>query len=335
MKVDELRALLDKYDAAALKEIVVALYKAIPKNRKVGDGLDELLRDFTREKAKSSKKDKPAPVDFEELRNDVEQFRAYANEQYYLAPNRHVNKDKRSKWRFEARRYIKELISVSGENSEMAARLLAGIYDMLSYCCHYYVFSTDNPFSATGYNQVDLLNYTLEKIFYNGFGEAAVKEAVYLTLDSNTDRDTLHLQLLCTLAVALKTPETKKLALEQCAAFIKEYDSYQAKKTMFRYTEKKDYRRDRHINLAVEMCLILKFDLNEYEEGIEYFWKNYVERNKEITLYCLLTYFLSDGDLNDLWIREYEKAVRQGIKPRKILQEEYAERKGGAPPQSA
>ena len=30
MRVDELRTVLDKYDAATLKEIVVALYKKIP-----------------------------------------------------------------------------------------------------------------------------------------------------------------------------------------------------------------------------------------------------------------------------------------------------------------
>ena len=325
MKVDELRSALDKYDVATLKEIVVALYKTTPKNRKESDGLDELLMDFAREKTKPSKKDKP--VDFKGLQNDIEQFIDYANEQYYLAPNRYVNKEKRSKWRFEVKRFIKELISVSGENSETAARLLAGIYNMLSYCCHHYVFRTDNPFSATGYKQVDLLSFTLGKIFYNGFSQDAVKEAVYLTLDSNTDRDTFHLNLLYTLAAALKTPETKELALEQCTAFIKEYSSYQAKKTVFRYYERDNYRRERHINFAVEMYLILNFDLNEYDEGIDYFWKNYIERNKEITLFCLLKYFLSDDGLNDLWIREYEKAVHLGITPRKILQDEYAERK--------
>ena len=327
MKVEELRAALDKYDVATLKEIVVALYKIIPKNRKESDGLDEILMDFAREKTKPSKKDKP--VDLEGLQKDVEQFIGYANEQFYLIPNRYVSKEKRSKWRFEARRYIKELISVSGENSEIAARLLAGIYNMLSYGCNYYIFRTDNPFSATGYNQVDLLNLTLGKIFYNGFSKDAVKEAVYLTLDSNTDRDTLHLNLLYALAAALKTPDTKELALEQCTAFIKEYNSYQAKKTMFRYNERNGYRRDQQINIAVEMYLILNFDLNEYDEGIRYFWENYTERNKEVTLFCLLRYFLSDDGLNDLWIREYEKAVHQGIKPRETLQDEYAKRKDG------
>ena len=327
MKVDELRTVLAKYDAVALSEIVVALYKTIPKIRKENDGLDELITNFTRVKSKIVKKDKT--VDFEELKGDVEQFIGYANEQYYFAPNRYVSKGKRSKWRFEAKRLIKELISVTGENSEIAAQLLVGMYGMLSYGCHYYIFSTYNPFSAVGYEQPKLLQHVLEKIFCNGVDKAGVRTAVYLTLDSNNDRETLHYQLLHTLAASLKTSDTIELALEQCVAFIKEYDSYQAGKTLFRYDATDKYRRDRHINLAVELYVILKFNLYEYDEGIKYFWENYIERNSEITLYCLLAHFLSGDDLKDLWIREYEKAIQRGIKPREILQDEYAKRKAG------
>jgi len=65
----------------------------------------------------------------------------------------------------------------------------------------------------------------------------------------------------------------------------------------------------------------------EYDDAIEYFWNNHTSyKDKEITLYCLLK-FLDNYDLNDLWVREYEKAVSNGIQPRENLQRKYHDRK--------
>jgi len=200
VKVDELRTALSKYDVSELKEIVVTLYKTIPKSRKESDGLDELLLNFSKEKTKSVKKE--APIDFAALESDVETFIEYAGKDLYFAPNRIVSKDKRSKWRFEVRRFIKGLIAVHGEDSESAALLLADIYEMLCYACNYWILNSDNPFSAVGYEQTEFLRAILGKIFYNGFNQEAVKKAVFLTLDSTVDRNTLHSELMYVLTDA-------------------------------------------------------------------------------------------------------------------------------------
>ena len=324
MRVDELRTTIAKYDENLLKELVVALYKVIPKDRKEDQGLDELIINFTQDKTKAASKN--INVDFGALKDEIVQFLEYANEQYYFAPNRYVRKEKRSKWRFEVKRLIKELLAVFGENSEEAAQLLADIYAMLSYACNYYIFSTENPFSAVGYHQPELLRIALEKIFYSGFGQAEIKKAVFLTLDSNVDRDTLHETLLSVLVGVLKTSDTKEEAISQCVAYQKEYISYQNSKKLFKYPMRSDYRQGEHNNYAVELYLLLKFKLHEYDDGINYFWKNYIERDKEITLYYLLE-FLDDDSLNSLWVREYEKAIKNSINPRKDLQNEYRKRK--------
>ena len=327
MKVDELRTALGKYDTIVLKEIAVELYKMIPKLRKEDSGLDELLLDFIKEKSNPAKKD--IPVNFETLKAEIEQFLVYADMQYYLAPNKYVRKEQRSKWRFEVKRFIKELIKIGGENSEEAGSLLVNVYSMLSYGCHYCIFSTENPFSSVGYEQVELLSLVLKKIFYSGFSLNAIKSAVFLTLDSNVNWNTLHRNLMSVLVDILKTIDTKEMALLQCIAYRNEYDSYNSAKNIFKESDRSGYRRKEHRNHAVELYLLLKFSLYEYDDGIDYFWKNYVElRDQEITLYCLLTYFLSGDDkrMNSLWIREYEKAVANGIKPRESLKNEYTQR---------
>ena len=325
MKIDELRTTLSKYDVSELKEIVVTLYKAIPKSRKEGDDLDELLLNYSQKKAKPAKKE--VPVDFKALHSDVVTFIDYVSDDLYIAPNRIVSKDKRSKWRFEVRRFIKELIAVQGENSEVAAQLLADIYEMLCYACNYWIFTSDNPFSAVGYEQPEFLRLVLSKLFYSGFSRDVIKKAVYLTLDSNADQQTFHLKLFYELVSVLKTPDIKEIALTYCEAYAKEYVGYQAAKTMFQYPAKKeDFRTWEHENYAVDLYLLLKFSLQEFDDGIAYYWKNYKESNKETTLHYLLTYFLYGEEFKALWIREYEKAIAGGITPSKRIQEEYDKR---------
>ena len=324
MKLDELRTALNQYEITVLREIIITLYKKIPKNKRETEGIDDLLLNFTQEKAKAPKIE--APVDFVDLEAEIELFIEYADQQYYFAPNMYVRKDKRSKWRFEVKRFIKELLIVKGENCDDAAKLLVSLYDMLSYACHYYIFSTNNPFTAVGYSQPELLQLVIGKVFYNGYNEAAIKTAVFLTLDSNTDRDTIHTELMYLLVSELKTPDAKEQAIIQCIAFQKSYDSFQASKKVFTDYNDSGYRRDEHKNHAVELYLLLKFSLYEYDDGIAYFWKNFIQRDKEVTLYCLLK-FLESNELNSLWIREYEKACAGGIIPRDNLRAEYVRRK--------
>ena len=319
MKVDELRAVLGKYDAPMLKEIVVELYKMLPKAHKEESGLDEHLSNFTREKTKPAQKD--APVNFEALKGEIEQFLDYADKQYYLIPNRYVHKEKRSKWRFEVKRFIKDLTGIGGENSEEAARLLAGIYEMLCYGCSYWIFSTEDPFSSVGYEKSELLSLVLNKMFYSGFTLPAIKAAVYLTLDNSSP--------LAVLLSFLKTPDTKEMALSQCDEYRRQNAAHRKSKNLFKETDTNGYYRTQRNNQAVGLYLMLKFSLYEYEEGMAYFWANYSEQKKEVALYVLLAHYMSgEGErLNALWIREYEKWVAAGIKPRDYLREEYEQRK--------
>ena len=327
MLVNELRTALEQYDKAALKEIAVTLYKHIPKGKRESKGLDDLLLSFSKEKAKPAKGSKPK-VDFASLEKEIVQFMNYADESLYLAPNRIVSKDKRAKWRFEVKRFIKELLAVGGEHSEASAELLAGIYDMLSYGCSYHIFVSEDPFAAVGYAQADLLSLALGKLFYDGYNEDSVKNAVYLTLDSGVDRETLHVQLLYVLREHLKTADTIEMAIRHCISFKNNYDAFQAGKSLFKYVDTWDggYRRKEHGNYATEMVLLLQFGLHEYDEGIRFFWDNYDERDAEIKLYILLR-FLDFHGLEEYWVREYERALKKGLKPRGYLQDKYAEMK--------
>ena len=62
--------------------------------------------------------------------------------------------------------------------------------------------------------------------------------------------------------------------------------------------------------------------LCEYENGIKYFNENNVERDKEVSLYILLDLLL-EYELKEYWLREYDEALKKGVKPREALQKTY------------
>lgn len=67
--------------------------------------------------------------------------------------------------------------------------------------------------------------------------------------------------------------------------------------------------------------------LAEPEKGIEYYFKNYRENDKEITLCCALDLIECTGE-DDLWIKVYEYGLQKKVKPREQLRRQYEERKG-------
>lgn len=86
------------------------------------------------------------------------------------------------------------------------------------------------------------------------------------------------------------------------------------------------YEIEVNINNYVECILEINLLLNEFEMGINYFHKNYIESDKEIKEYILLNK-LDELDLKKEWIKEYEQYMNK-IDYRDSLVERYEELKG-------
>ena len=70
--------------------------------------------------------------------------------------------------------------------------------------------------------------------------------------------------------------------------------------------------------------LLLRYQMGQYDEGYEFYMETEMgyHSDKEIRLYVLLD-SLGKG-LPETWVHLYERAVADGIEPRKSLQEKYA-----------
>jgi hypothetical protein len=329
MKLAELRNILKDYDQPTLCEIAVALYKAIPKQNKEDKDIDELLKDFNSKKQEIKKQG--VPVDFDSLKRNVLRFLEYAGEQFYFAPNRYVPKKDRPKWRFITKQYIKDLMTVTGENSEEASNLLTLLYRMLSHACNYYIFRTENPFSSVGYKQADLLRIVLAKMLYNGITKESLQEAIALTIESNVDMETLHISLFFVLIDQLKTNEAKEMAAEECVNYKEKLKGASFFRDGYFQANKDRFYQEKRVERSVELYFYIKAVLDEFDTAIAYYWennKNRDARESEIALYVLLNW-LEMFEQPGLWIDEYEKALKRNVKPREDIRNIYGPLKKG------
>lgn len=298
MLIAELRELLKKYNEEDLRLLVSEMYKSIPKKIREDKDVDVLLQDvraYMRIGKSEGKQDQPADVN--RLTSEIELFIDYAYNQYYFAPNQFVHKKERPKWRFKVKAYIKELQGVSVDTIEgrVATNLLQKLYEMLSYACGYYLFNTDNPFNSVGIEQGTFLDTVIKRKLGSGINIniEEIKSSIELVINSEVDRETLHTFLIQILVMNLKSADYKAIAIEQCKLLKKELDKPQPSpsKKSYDYDSSK-YKKNEKINNLVEMVFRINMELCEYDEAINYFNKNHVERDAEITLYILLRLLL-------------------------------------------
>jgi hypothetical protein len=327
MLVSEVRDLLKKYKEDDLRLLTSELYKAMPKKLREEKNIDEMLKDlhaYLRIGKMEKEQDKTADVNV--LKPQIELFIDYAYKQYYFAPNNYVHKKERPKWRFVVKEYIRKLQSVppEGEDGRTATDLLEKIYRMLSYACHYYIFSTDNPFRSVGMKQTELLDAVIARKLGNGISKETVRDAAVLVLDSNVDRETLYSSLACELIANLRSPAAKEMAVEQCIELKRGLDAPRpnpAKKSRS-IDSSSDYERKERIENLVELVFRLKAELCEYEDAISYYKKHNVERDEEVALFVLF-HLLQEYGAKVHWLKEYKKAQENGIKLRAALHKTY------------
>lgn len=326
MKVSELRDLLKKYNNDELRILVVEMYKAIPKKMKENKEIDEIVQDVLVYMNKGKVKKQDNQINFDDLKQEIEQFIEYAYKQYYLAPNSFVHKKERPKWRFKVKRFFKELqmVTATGKDAELAVvDLMKRLYEMLCYACGYYIFNTEDPFRSVGMTQDDAFDAVISRKFTIGKNAESIKFAIELMINNGLDRETLYSELMLVLMKQLTIADLKVIMIQQCKLLKENLEKGKptnAKKS--RGYVSSDYERQDKINNLVEMIFRCHIELIEYDEAINYFHANYQEKDKEIVLYILLR-LLFQYKLKDQWKKEYERAVNNGVEPRGSLYKVY------------
>jgi hypothetical protein len=320
MLVSELKNLIKSYGTDDLQRVILELYKAMPKQLRESKGIDQLLEQGpdNYKHAKRTQIDKPT-VDIDGLKDSVEIFLDNAWQQNYMAPNRSVAKKDRPKWRFIVLDFFKKLQAVPADSDDgrIATDLMVRLYQMLCHACSYYLFRTNDPFHSVGIVQTETLDIIVQRILLGGITPARISQVIELVIDGQVDRETVSEQLIETALNQFKTPDLRELALAEASRIIEKH----GEKRLPRQADfMARYAWDKKHNLLVLVIYSLLMRQSETDKAIQYFNTNYREDNKEILLYVLLL-SLRDWDLKDHWLREFDLAVKHGVKPRPYLRQ--------------
>ncbi len=310
MLVSELRSLLNKYDKPVLIEVIVEVYKRLPKHEKDNEELSRYLREFS-PNIKVSKAKKEDIIDFIKLKQEIEQFIDDAYNQYYLHPNKHIRKESRSKWRFTVKGFIKAL-SNETENYEAASDLLVKLFILLRKSDLGYdnsIFRTEDAFGAVGYKPVELFNLIVLRLYNRGLYYSNIRKMITMIVGDYSDYTDYSDELVDAFIHHLNSDEEKEMAVSEC---VKLYDEILSEKN----------NTNPILNEIVELILCLSFELGRYDDGIRFFEEKYVKRDRGDKLYVLLRN-VSKYKLYDIWLEEYQKAVKSGIKPSVGLIKEF------------
>lgn len=322
MKVQELRDLLKASSRDNLEKAFVECYKQLRKAQK--EECDRLIADILEGKdVKEAKKEKVV-TDFASLEQEIPEFIENAYAQNYFAPNRVIPKNKRPKWRFMVKGYIKALeqIPAEDENHPKAVKLLTDLYVLICTACNYYLFSTDDAFRSIGWNQDDLFRLVVKKTFAGGYTRESISALLLLAATGGLSRESLHIEQELTLVTELKTSDVKYMAIDEAKKLV---DERNEKLSKLKKHDSGEYVVKEAINELCNMILMISIILAEPEDAVKYYFKNYRSFQRETTLYCALEVVdLLEDD--ELWLNVYRYALTQKIEPRQTLKENYEER---------
>ena len=345
MKIADLRALLANASTDDLLKILSELYKRIPKSLKEApvDGVDIAIKAILSHQDIGKKAQKTKTIDFDSLHDQITTFLDYADEGYYISPNRVVPKAQRSKWRFLVMGFIKDIqkIGLNDENYDNSNSDLLSLYTTLCKGCGFYIFRTEDPFASINLPQTDFYQMLCSRFFAKGFDDENIGALIECCTVVNIDRVSLYSELLSILIDHIVDKDDIIYTIN----FIKDNEENIARGSVA-YSQQSsvfsDYsERENHDHLAA-LAMGLYFKIGEYDKGCEYYWDTCEKYNvnvypnrkpgqiKEVLFYCLLKFVSYFSDDKNLWIKYYEKYSKEyahDVEPRESLVQEYQELK--------
>ena len=218
-------------------------------------------------------------------------------------------------------KYYKELINVDVNTykGKIATDLLLQLYDILSKGTARLIFSNRETFRAIQIPQGHFLRTVLKRKMQEDLNKKEI-EIIIDMLSNGVDNETTYDFLMYIYLNCLKDNEQRLMSLDITKNKIidlqeklnsdnaKKYNSY-------------EFNVSEEINAYTTLVLFLSIRTNQVDDGIKFFYKNYIENSRETLMYILLGY-LETFELYNEWIREYEK---KKINYRNSLKEKYEE----------
>ncbi|HMP29126.1 MAG TPA: hypothetical protein PKD85_05985 [Saprospiraceae bacterium] len=322
MTVKELKEVIRSKKKKDLEEIVLVLYKNLPKKVITENGIDQIIMMQAAEPSKINTDQKDMA-----LLKELTIFTQNLYEGNYGVPNRIIPKNKRSKWRFEAMNYYKEVVKSFPQSKikKELADAFGQLYSILCYGCNYYIVSSTDTFGSIQKNQVSFFRQVIEfkKEVYIGkeLYDHIWNHLTYIGLSY----DTLQSELYAVVAESFESPEAIESLIEIGKQFLqKEIEKLKLEQKKNKYASTYDVEK------IITGIAILMLKINDYE-AVKSIYNNhkYVFSDNEIMYYVMVKTYLHYGYHPNTKILEIlNEALIQKIKLRDSLQKLHAQLTG-------
>ena len=321
MLVKDLRNVIENYSEKDKENIIIELYKKIPKRVKEDYSIDEYIMDIRKPKLKEEKK-----VTFDDLEKEIMEFIKCANEGLYSEPNKIISKNERTKWRFKFKGYYKELSKILPDTLEgkKATYLLEELFKLISHSSVYLTFTNYETFRAIQVEQGEFYDNVMKRKLAVSCNDEILESCVkFLEVDGNPYG--FSNELCKTFKSNLGTNDMKEIAVkifkEKVIEFKENIKIYNKKSGYGHYVFELEEKNNNFVICVLNIC----FEIGKIDEGIAYYHKNYLCKVKEVKEYILLEE-IENYELDDVWVCEYEEHLGK-IDYRESLVERYNELK--------
>lgn len=197
MRIRKLRLLLEQYGDTTLRDIIVEMYRQLPKQVIEEKDLDLMLAQFAKYKGLQKEQEQP---NVEQTIEQTEQFIQFAYDMQYLEPNARVTIREQKNWYVTAKRLLKHLRHYIGRKNGTRVAFEEFFFLLSSAAGEEPLFLSNDPFRLIKVTQVELFEelvgyYKLDTPDQTWM-QRAIYTAVKVPIDVDTERSDLFLAVL-------------------------------------------------------------------------------------------------------------------------------------------
>lgn len=197
MRIGKLRMLLEQYGESTLRDLVVEMYRHMPKTVIEEKEMDFMLSQFTRYKAQKSSEERHSLSQIIIL---AERFVELAYDHLYLMPNQIMSERDQKNWYIHAKKILRDL-SYYAEDDIEARTMYEEMFLLLSSSAgEEPLFSTSDPFRLLKLSQTTMLTQLIHYYQLDApTSEVWIDRSLYTALHVPKDVDSTRVDLLSTL----------------------------------------------------------------------------------------------------------------------------------------
>lgn len=317
MKVKELRELLNYKDSKYMVDAFVEVYKMLPKVKK--EEADVMITSILEGKGKAKKEE---VIDYPKLFEQIQYFLDCAYAGYYFIPNKVIPKPMRSKWRFQVKQFINQLLVLPSlhEHYQKATNYLMELYNMLSYGCGVYIFSSEDPFRSVGIKQEELFEHVINHMCQLPIDKEKMKKMILCATNITLSSECLDIYLMNVLYQHFQSPNKQKIIVDICTQIVVEQEE---KLNKLKKYDNRRYFIEKSIENLATLILIFSLSSGLTKKGLDYYFKHINNSKNEIA--CRALDIVDSYDDFDAWIFIYEYGLKKKINFSQNTKNKYEE----------